>query len=81
MYRNTWHVLKACKKSNKSQYLFQLLVKVNSMKISGQQTLDLKRSANITSDSERKQTLEFQEDHDPQLPVYASGLFIYLLYI
>ena len=40
----------------------QLLVKMNFVKIPGQQTLDLKRSASITSDSHRKQTLEFQED-------------------
>ena len=54
--------IKACKKSTESQYLFQLMVKMNSVKIPGQQTLDLKRSASITSDSHRKQTLEFQED-------------------
>ena len=35
---------------------------MNSMKIPGQQTLDFKRSASITLDSHRKQTLEFQED-------------------
>ena len=35
---------------------------MNSVKIPGQQTLDLKRSASITSDSHRKQTLKFQED-------------------
>ena len=40
----------------------QLMVKMNSVKIPGQQILDLKRSARIASDSHRKQTLEFQED-------------------
>ena len=38
------------------------MVKMNSVKIPGQQTLDLKRFGNITSDSHGKQTLEFQED-------------------
>ena len=37
------------------------MVKINTMKIPDQQILDLKRSASITSDSHRKQTLEFQE--------------------
>ena len=62
MCRNTWHILKACKKSTKLQYLFQLMVKMNTMKIPDQQVLDLKRSPSITSDSYRKQTLGFQED-------------------
>ena len=37
---------------------------MNFIKIPGQQTLDLKRSAGITSaaDSHSKQTLEFHED-------------------
>ena len=51
MCRNIWHILKACKRSTESQYLFQLMVKMNSVKIPGQQTLDLKRFASITSDS------------------------------
>ena len=47
MCRNTWHILKAYKISTKSQYLCQLIVKMNSIKIPGQQTLDLKRYASI----------------------------------
>ena len=35
---------------------------MNSVKIPGQQTLDWKRSASITSDFHGKQILEFQED-------------------
>ena len=54
--------IKSMQRSIKSQYLFQLMVKMNSEKIPGQQTLDLKRSAGIISDSHRKQTLEFQKD-------------------
>ena len=53
---------------------------MNFMKIPGQPTLDLKRSTSNTSDSHRKQTLEFQEEfhmifgacaakHVPQVPV------------
>ena len=61
MCRHTWHILKACKKSTESQYLFQLMVKMSFMKIPCQRTLDLNRSASITSDSHRKQTLQFEE--------------------
>ena len=53
---------KSIQNSTKSQHLFQLMMKMNTMKTADQQILDLKRSAGITSDSHRKQTLEFQED-------------------